>query len=152
MGWSRPLVAQYSQLKKIDEDAWKIVVTRFSKLVTSDDDDEVTDYVTAVTTPFSERLLRNILDLDPGQQVELCGYLAIADTLCVAAPAPQPWRGALPQFGSVFSASLRSAPATAPAAAAAALLQAPFGASDLSGSSLPRLSRAGRPALGGAVL
>ena len=76
MGWSRPLVAQYSQLKKIDEDAWKIVVTSFSKLVTSDDDDEVTDYVTTVTTPFSERLLRNILDLDPGQQVELCGYLA----------------------------------------------------------------------------
>ena len=63
-------------LNKINDEAWRIVATSFYGTVASDDDDEVTDYVTAVTTPFSERLLRNILDLDPGQQVELCGYLA----------------------------------------------------------------------------
>ena len=117
---------------------------------TEEEDEEGTVIVpTGTTSVFTERLLRNILDLDPGQQVELCGYLAIADTLCVAAPAPQPWLGALPQFGPVFSASLRSAPATAPAAAFAAPPQARRGASGLPGSSLPTLRRAGRPALGG---
>ena len=150
MGWSREAVKNYKSLNKIDKEAWEIIGTGFKNIVPDDESDDVPESGTGVPKSyFSENLLRNILDLDPGQQVELCGYLAIADTLCVAAPAPRPWRGALPQFGSVFSASLRSAPATAPAAAFAAPPQARRGASGLPGSSLPTLRRAGRPALGG---
>ncbi len=76
MGWSRAQVSQYAMLNKINDEAWRIVATSFYGTVASEDDDEVADYATTVATPFSERLLRNILDLDPGQQVELCGYLA----------------------------------------------------------------------------
>ena len=75
MGWSRPLVAQYAQLKKIDEQAWAVVVTGFKEVVTKDDDDAVTEVVTAVTTPFTENLLRNILDLSAAQQTRLCKWL-----------------------------------------------------------------------------
>ena len=115
---------------------------------TEEEDEEGTVIVpTGTTSVFTERLLRNILDLNPGQQVELCGYLAIADTLCVAAPAPRPWRGALPQSVPASDSSPRSARAKPPAAAAAMRLQVRLGASDLAGSSLPRLSRAGRLAL-----
>lgn len=76
MGWSRAQVSQYAMLNKIDDEAWRIVATSFYGTVANNEDDEVADYATTVATPFSERLLRNILDLDPGQQVELCGYLA----------------------------------------------------------------------------
>ena len=76
MGWSRPLVAQYAQLKKIDEQAWAVVVTSFAELVTGPDDEAVTDGVTTVTKPpFTERLLREILDLQPDQQKRLCRWL-----------------------------------------------------------------------------
>lgn len=77
MGWSRALVAQYAQLKKIDADAWAVVVTSFAELVTASDDEAVTDGVTTVTkTPFTERLLREILDLSADQQKRLCKWLA----------------------------------------------------------------------------
>ncbi len=77
MGWSRPLVAQYAQLKKIDADAWAVVVTSFAELVTASDDEAVTDGVTTVTkSPFTERLLREILDLSADQQKRLCEMLA----------------------------------------------------------------------------
>ena len=76
MGWSRAQVSQYAMLNKINDDAWRIVATSFYGTVANNEDDEVADYATTVATPFSERLLRNILDLNPGQQVELCGYLA----------------------------------------------------------------------------
>ena len=77
MGWSRAQVSQYAMLNKIDDEAWRIVATSFSNTVAENEDDGVAEIATGVAkSPFSENLLRNILDLNPGQQVELCGYLA----------------------------------------------------------------------------
>lgn len=76
-GWSRAQVSQYAMLNKIDSEAWDIVATSFQNTVADDDDDAVAEIATGVAkSVFSENLLRNILDLEPGQQVELCGYLA----------------------------------------------------------------------------
>ena len=76
-GWSRAQVSQYAMLNKIDGEAWNIVATSFDDLVADDDDDAVADNATTVAkTKFSERLLRNILDLDPMQQLSLCQDLA----------------------------------------------------------------------------
>jgi hypothetical protein len=76
-GWKQQRIAQYKALKKISEDAWEIITTSFSDSVVSDDDsDVVSDTTTVVKQKFTEGLLREILDLDAGQQVELCGYLA----------------------------------------------------------------------------
>ena len=70
-------IAQYKALKKIDDEAWEIITTSFDGSVVSDEDDDVvTDTTTVVKQKFTEGLLRNILDLEPCQQVELCGYLA----------------------------------------------------------------------------
>ncbi|MBK1725373.1 hypothetical protein CKO23_25075, partial [Thiocystis violacea] len=74
IGWSRTAVANYASLKAIDSEAWKIVTT-YQQAVTNDEDDVVTSNVTTVT-PFTERLLREILDLQPGQQLDLCRLLA----------------------------------------------------------------------------
>ena len=60
-----------------DEVAWKIIGTGFQNIVPEDEDEGVPQSGTGVPkSSFSENLLRNILDLEPGQQVELCGYLA----------------------------------------------------------------------------
>ena len=76
-GWSRAQVSQYAMLNKIDSEAWSLIATSFDDLVADDDDEAVAENATTVAkTRFSERLLRNILDLHPSQQVELCGYLA----------------------------------------------------------------------------
>lgn len=76
-GWSRAQVSQYAMLKKIDSEAWDIVATSFKNIVAEDEDSAVAEIATNVAmTPFTEGLLRNILDLEPCQQVELCGYLA----------------------------------------------------------------------------
>ena len=69
-------IAQYSQLQKISEDAWKIVVTTLQGSVTDTNEDVETKDVTTVTGSFTERLLRDILDLDAGQQLSLCQDLA----------------------------------------------------------------------------
>ena len=76
-GWMQQRIAQYKALKKIDDEAWEIITTSFDGSVVSDEDDDVvTDTTTVVKQKFTEGLLRNILDLHPSQQVELCGYLA----------------------------------------------------------------------------
>ena len=77
MGWSREAVKNYKSLNKIDKEAWEIIGTGFKNIVPDDESDDVPESGTGVPKSyFSENLLRNILDLDPGQQVELCGYLA----------------------------------------------------------------------------
>lgn len=73
IGWSRTAVANYAALKAIDSEAWKIV-TASQENVTTAEDDGVTVNVTSVT--FTEGLLRNILDLTPDQQLDLCKQLA----------------------------------------------------------------------------
>lgn len=76
-GWSRAQVSQYAMLNKIDSEAWNIVATSFNDVVADSDDDAVADPATNVAkAKFSEGLLRNILDLDRSQQLELCEKLA----------------------------------------------------------------------------
>jgi len=58
-------------LNKINGEAWNIVATSFIDLVADDDDDAVAGNATTVAkTNFSERLLRNILDLHADQQLK----------------------------------------------------------------------------------
>lgn len=77
MGWSREAVKNYKALNKIDADAWTVAGTAFGETVPADDDDAVpTNGTTVPKTPFTERLLREILDLSPDQQKRLCKWLA----------------------------------------------------------------------------
>jgi len=77
MGWSREAVKDYKALKKIDSEAWSVIGATLIEMAPDDESEEApANGATAPKTIFSERLLRNILDLHPGQQVELCGYLA----------------------------------------------------------------------------
>ena len=77
MGWSREAVKNYKALNKIDADAWAVVGTGFQYVVPVDEDEGVPANGTGVPkSPFSENLLRNILDLSPDQQKRLCEMLA----------------------------------------------------------------------------
>lgn len=79
IGWSRDLVARYSALQKIHDEAWSVVtgvVTSVTTDVTSDSSASADENEKAVTSQFTEGLLRNILDLEPAQQLDLCKCLA----------------------------------------------------------------------------
>jgi hypothetical protein len=79
IGWSRVDVARYKALKTLKEGgAWDAsIVPAFQCLGTDDDDDEGTSNVpTGTKSPFTERLLREILDLTAPQQLDLCQLLA----------------------------------------------------------------------------
>ena len=80
MGWNNRVdVARHKALKVLkDAGAWEeIIVPTFQNVGTEEEEDDGTAIVPSGTRSiFTEGLLRNILDLDPGQQVELCGYLA----------------------------------------------------------------------------
>jgi DNA modification methylase/ParB-like chromosome segregation protein Spo0J len=70
LSWSLSKVKQYSALNAINSKAWSFIkVTILGLVVTDDDDDDGNPKVT--NGNFSERLLRNILDLKPRQQLEL---------------------------------------------------------------------------------
>ena len=68
IGWSLEAVKNYAALQKIDADAWAVVSTAFHQNVQDDEND-------AVPAIFTEVLLRNILDLEPSQQLDLCKCL-----------------------------------------------------------------------------
>jgi DNA modification methylase len=76
LGWSRTEVANYAALQKIDAEAWQGIVTTFTTDPVIPGKKGVTEDVTPVTSPFTEGLLRAILDLMPPQQRELCTDLA----------------------------------------------------------------------------
>jgi DNA modification methylase/ParB-like chromosome segregation protein Spo0J len=77
MGWSRAQVSQYAMLDKISDEAWEVIATTFQNIVADNEPDAVAEIATGVaTSPFTENLLRNILDLKPDQQLELCKELA----------------------------------------------------------------------------
>jgi predicted transcriptional regulator len=76
IGWSRAQVSQYAMLKKLADDAWKVVATSLSGLQIATENDEVAENATTVASSFSERLLREILDLTAPQQLDLCQLLA----------------------------------------------------------------------------
>ena len=69
IGWGRTQIANYDALKKINKKAWNLIVTTTNNDVTTIKDDTVTTIVTDVT--FTENLLRNILQLNQIQQLEL---------------------------------------------------------------------------------
>lgn len=72
LGCSRNMVAKYVGLRKINEEAWGNV-TDFIEMVTFPQKETVTSDVTKVT--FNERLLREIVDLKPWQQLDLVNSL-----------------------------------------------------------------------------
>jgi len=74
LGWSEAKTKQYSALSAICGEAWSVIVTTFEGDQSSVSEDEVTKEVTTVT--FTERLLREILDLTAEQQLELVQELA----------------------------------------------------------------------------
>jgi SAM-dependent methyltransferase len=80
MGWNtRVDVARYKALRVLkDAEVWdEVIVPTFQNLGTDDNDDEGTINVpTGTKSIFTERLLREILDLTPGQQLQLCELLA----------------------------------------------------------------------------
>lgn len=77
LGWTQPQVAQYRALQKICGEAWG-VITAFRQTVIEENKIAVIEDITTVISdsPFSERLLRDILDLTPDQQLALCAELA----------------------------------------------------------------------------
>lgn len=81
IGWSRGAVSNYAALKAVDLEAWKVIATTFVIDVAGNDGEVVAANATTVATSvFTEGLLRNILDLAPGQQLELCKLLVKGKT------------------------------------------------------------------------
>ncbi len=78
LGWGVDKVKRYSAMNGISEKAWAIIVPTFDKNEKCPEDVEGTEKVPVGT--FSERLLRNILDLTDWQQLELVTDLA-AETI-----------------------------------------------------------------------
>ena len=74
LGWSRSAVADYGALRKITPEAWSVVATS-GRPEMSPSEGVATDVV-ATATAFSERLLREILQLTPAQQLDLVQDLA----------------------------------------------------------------------------
>lgn len=57
--------------------AWEIITGSVFSVMMSENDDVIEDITTVIKeSPFSENLLRNILDLTPSQQLDLCRKLA----------------------------------------------------------------------------
>ncbi|MGB5832683.1 MAG: hypothetical protein WBG92_11925 [Thiohalocapsa sp.] len=63
IGWSREAAKNSAALRKIDIAAWAIVGTTFTDIVPNEEEWNVPGNGTGVPgSPFSENLLRNILD------------------------------------------------------------------------------------------
>jgi hypothetical protein len=69
LGWSVSKVKDYSRLKKIDSEAWKVVVATFYSLTELQHDSRATEKVANAT--FTEGLLRPICNLTATQQLKL---------------------------------------------------------------------------------
>lgn len=76
LGWSRGQVSQYAMLQQIGHEAWHVIATTFETSSSQDDESAVAQLATTVASPFTENLLRHILDLTPAQQLALCTALA----------------------------------------------------------------------------
>lgn len=75
LGWSREKVKNYAALRKIEPKAWEIIGTAFEENFVVREIEAVPQNGTTVP-PFAEGLLRQILSLDPIQQLELVTDLA----------------------------------------------------------------------------
>jgi DNA modification methylase len=69
LGWNADSVQDYASLRKIDSQAWEIVTANFEN-GSDGEENGVAASKTAIAV-FSENLLRSILPLTPGQQLEL---------------------------------------------------------------------------------
>lgn len=75
IGWALSKLKMYAALRSICDEAWDIIkVATNSGYATDSKDDDATEIVANAT--FTEGLLRNILDLEPAQQLDLCRMLA----------------------------------------------------------------------------
>lgn len=74
IGWTRGAVSNYAALQKIDSDAWKVVATHSQENAMPQADEAVA--TSATTVAFTEGLLRDIISLQPEQQVDLVRKLA----------------------------------------------------------------------------
>ena len=75
LGWQLSKLKMYAGLKSVCDEAWDVVKVAINGDVATDiDEDDATNKVATAT--FTEGLLRNILDLDPMQQISLCQDLA----------------------------------------------------------------------------
>jgi hypothetical protein len=70
-GWSRDRIADHVSLRKIAQAPWEVIVATFRPAAVLPSDDGATeDVADATKSPFTEGLLRHILDLTPAQQRE----------------------------------------------------------------------------------
>ena len=76
LGWSRGAVSNYAALQKIDRAAWVAVATTFQVECGKLETPSVAENATPVAGPFTEGLLRSILDITPAQQLSLVTDLA----------------------------------------------------------------------------
>lgn len=75
IGWALSKLKMYAALRSICDEAWDIIkVATNSGYATDSKEDDATEIVANAT--FTEGLLRNILDLEPAQQLDLCQKLA----------------------------------------------------------------------------
>ena len=72
IGWSRSAVRDYAGLQQIDADAWEVVGATFSDFAPTDETEHAPTNGATAPSPFTEGLLRNILDLQSAQQIDLC--------------------------------------------------------------------------------
>ena len=77
LGWSREKLKDYSALAKISNTAWQNIGATFEQSDQSNDNSMAP--LNGATAPFSERLLRSILDLRAPQQLSLVQQLANED-------------------------------------------------------------------------
>jgi hypothetical protein len=78
LGWGREAVKNYVALQKIDGEAWKAIGTTFEVATSQGKKQSVPGNGTAVPSPFTENLLRDIVHLTPAQQRDLVTRLADA--------------------------------------------------------------------------
>jgi hypothetical protein len=76
IGWKRGKISNYALLKNLTSVVWEFIATTFVGDVANASNDDVAEDATSVAkSVFSENLLREILDLKPGQQLSLCKLL-----------------------------------------------------------------------------
>ena len=76
LGWSREAVKDYVALAKIDPEAWKTIGATFAINPAKPTKNGAPEHGASAPSPFTEGLLRCILDLTPAQQLLLCTLLA----------------------------------------------------------------------------
>ncbi len=74
LGWDRASVRDYAALKKICPEAWQMIGATFEKNAPSLEDGIAP--LNGAIAPFTEGLLRSVLDLMPSQQLDLVQELA----------------------------------------------------------------------------